>query len=117
MNHKLANVMNMGKGNGNTTKLLFSLKVIGILHQEKRGQVYIIVMEHFDDILFNKSGLANKQHTYQSICLILSTFCYFFIHMEELTKSLLRSVTIKCPYKTNADFIGPEGQVLIIHSW
>jgi len=35
MNHKLANGMKMWKGNGNTTVILFSLKGLEILHQEK----------------------------------------------------------------------------------
>ena len=38
-------------------------KPLEIVHQERRGQVKTIVMEHFNDILFHKSGLANKQHT------------------------------------------------------
>jgi hypothetical protein len=63
MNHKLANGMKMWRGNGNTTTLLFSLKKLEIVHQEKRRQVKTIVMEHFNGILFHKSGLANKQHT------------------------------------------------------
>jgi hypothetical protein len=50
------------KGNRNITTLLFSLKGIGILHQEKRGQVITIAMEHFNIILFHKSGPANKEH-------------------------------------------------------
>ena len=67
MNHMLANGMKMWKGNGNTTTLLFSLKRLEILHKERRGQVKTIVMEHFNSILFYKSGPANKQHTNQSI--------------------------------------------------
>ena len=63
MNHKLANGMKMWKGNKNTTNLLFSLKGLKIVHQERRGQVKTIVMEHFNGILFLKSGPANKQHT------------------------------------------------------
>ena len=51
----------------NTTPLLFSLKRFEILHQERRSQVKIIVIEHFNIILFRKSGPANKQRTYQSI--------------------------------------------------
>ena len=58
MNH-----MEMWKGNGNTTTLLFSLKKLEIVHQEKRRQVKTIVMEHFNGILFHKSGPAIKQHT------------------------------------------------------
>ena len=57
-NHKLANSMKMWKGNGNTTTLLFSLKGLEIVHQERRGQVKTIVMEHF-----HKYGPANKQHS------------------------------------------------------
>jgi hypothetical protein len=50
-----------------TTTLLCSLKGLEILHQERRGQVKNIVMELFNNILFHKSGPANKQHTNQSI--------------------------------------------------
>ena len=65
MNHKLANGMKMWKGNGDITTLLFSLKRLETVDQERRGQVKTIVMEHFNDILFHKSGPANKQHTNQ----------------------------------------------------
>ena len=54
MNHKLANTM----------KILFFLKKLKILHQERRGEVNTIVMEHFKSILFDKSGPANKQHAF-----------------------------------------------------
>ena len=67
MNHKLANPMNMWKGNGYTTTLLFTLKGLEILHQERRGQVKTIVMENFNSFFFHKFGPANKQHTNQSI--------------------------------------------------
>ena len=60
MNCKLANGMNMWKGNGNTTTLLFSLKRLEIVHQERRGQVKTIIIEHFNGILFHKFGPANK---------------------------------------------------------
>jgi hypothetical protein len=60
MNHKLANGTKMWNGNGNTTTLLFSLKGLEILHQERRGKVRTIVMEHFNDILFHKSGPATS---------------------------------------------------------
>ena len=65
MNHKLANCMEIWKGNGNTTKSLFSLKGLEILHQERRVEVNTMVMEHFNSILFLNS--ADKQHTSQSI--------------------------------------------------
>ena len=45
----------------------FPLKRLEILHQERRGQVNTIVMEHFNSILFHKSEPANKQQTYQII--------------------------------------------------
>ena len=64
MNHKLANGMKIWKENGNAATL-FSLKGLEILH--KKGRVNIIVMEHFNSILFYKSGPANKQYSYQSI--------------------------------------------------
>ena len=64
MNHKFANGM-MWKGNGNTPTLLFSLKRLEIVLQGRR-KVKTIVMEHFNDFPFHKSGPANKQHTNQS---------------------------------------------------
>jgi len=70
MNHKLANGMKMWKGNRNTTTLLFSLKRLKIVHQERREQVKSIVMEHFNGILFHKSRPANKQHTNQPTNLV-----------------------------------------------
>ena len=60
MNHKLTNGMKLWKGNGNTTTLLFSLKGHEIVHQERRGQVETIVMEHFNGILFHKSELLTS---------------------------------------------------------
>jgi hypothetical protein len=44
MNHNLANGMNMWKGNGDTATLLFSIKWLEILSQERGGQVITIVM-------------------------------------------------------------------------
>ena len=63
MNHNLANVINMWKGNGNTTTLMFSLKGLEGLHKKRRGEVKTIVMEHINSIIFNKSEPANEQHT------------------------------------------------------
>ena len=63
---ELQDGMNIWKGNGNTTTLLFSLKVFEILLQKRRAQVNIIVMKHFNGIFFHKSGPANKQHTNQT---------------------------------------------------
>jgi hypothetical protein len=60
MNHKLVNGAKMWKGNGNTDTLLFFLKGLEILHQETKGQVKAIVMEHFNDILFHKSEPASE---------------------------------------------------------
>ena len=65
-NNKLVNGMKMWKGNENTTTL-FSMKEREILHQERRGQVTTIVMEHLNSILFHKSEPANRQHTSQSM--------------------------------------------------
>ena len=39
---------------------IITLKGLEILHQERRGQVKTIVMEHFNSILFYKSRPANK---------------------------------------------------------
>ena len=66
MNHELPNDMKTWKGNGDSTTLLFSLKGLEILLQARRGEVKTSV-GHFKSILFHKSGLANKQHTYQSV--------------------------------------------------
>ena len=54
--------LQMWKGNMSTITLLFYLKGLEMLHKEKRGQMHIIVMEHFNSILIHESGLANKQH-------------------------------------------------------
>jgi hypothetical protein len=74
MKHKLANDIKMRKGNGSTTTLLFSLKILEIVHQEIRGQVKNIVMEHFNGIPFHKSVSANKQHTNQPTFSLELTF-------------------------------------------
>ena len=55
---KLTNGMKMWKGN--TTTLLFSLKGLEILHQERRVQVNTIVMKHLNSILLHKSGPAKN---------------------------------------------------------
>ena len=67
MNHNLANDMKMWKGKGNTTTLLFSLKGLEIIYQERRGRVKTIVMEHFNGIIFHNSGPADRQHTNDSL--------------------------------------------------
>jgi hypothetical protein len=56
----------MWKGNGNTIKLLFSLKGSEVLYQERRRQMNTVMMEYFNNILF---GPAKKQHIYRSIIL------------------------------------------------
>ena len=61
----------MWKGNGNTTTLLFSQKGYGIIHQEIKGQVKTVVMEHLN----GKPGPANKQHTNQSIFAVIRNYC------------------------------------------
>jgi hypothetical protein len=65
MDHKLASDI-MWKGNRNTTTLIFSLIGLEILHQERRGQGKIIMIEHINSILFHKSGPAKRQHFYYS---------------------------------------------------
>ena len=75
MSHKLVNGMEMWKGKGNTI-LLFSLKELEILHQERRGQVKTMVMEHFNGICFLEPGSANKQHTKQTINQDIGTLVY-----------------------------------------
>ena len=61
MDHKLANGTKMWKGNGNTITLLFSLKGLEIIQQERGGQVNTIVMGYFNSILSHKSGTAKKR--------------------------------------------------------
>ena len=90
MNHKLANGMKMGRGNGNTTTLLFSLKKLEIVHLETRGHVKTIVMEHFNGILFHKSGPANKQHTNQSINQIKEKGCDCTMRFHLFAKIAIR---------------------------
>ena len=46
-------------------ELLFSLKILEIVHQERRGQVKTKVMEHFNGILFHKSGPGNTDDAVQ----------------------------------------------------
>ena len=75
--------------NGNTTKLLFSLKELEILHQERRGQVKTIAMEHFNVILFHKSRSANKQYTKQSINIIAQDQDGYDIYRTENNLSIL----------------------------
>ena len=51
MNHKLPNNMKMLKDTWEITTLLFSLKILETLHQERMGQVNTIVMENVNRIL------------------------------------------------------------------
>ena len=46
---------------------LFSLIELEILHQERRGQVNSIAMEHFKSDLFHKFGPTNQHYTCQSL--------------------------------------------------
>jgi hypothetical protein len=55
--------MKCGKETGILPHYYFPLKGREILYQERKRQVNIIVVEHFNSILFQKSGRANKQHT------------------------------------------------------
>ena len=90
MNHKLANDMKMWKGNWNTTKLLFSLKKLQILQQERRGQVKTILMEYLNSILFHKSGPDNNQHTNQSITQVKTNlFSYLFFSVFKFSLMLM----------------------------
>jgi hypothetical protein len=59
--------MKIWKGNGDTSTLLFSMKGLEILHQERRGQVNAEMIEHFKSILFHKSEPTKKPHNYQPI--------------------------------------------------
>ena len=73
MNYKF---MNMWKGNGNSVRLLFSLRGLVILHQERRGQVKTIVMEHFSGNLVHKSGSAElsdfREAVHRSLAIYLT---------------------------------------------
>jgi hypothetical protein len=84
MSHKLANDMKMWKGNGNTTILLFSQKILSILHKERKAQVKTIVIENFKSILFHKSELANNQHTRQSINKSQNNFIYNYHSLKHI---------------------------------
>ena len=75
---QLGNAMKMWKGNGNTTTLLFYLKELDILY-EWREQVTTVVMEHFNSILFCKSGPADKQHIYYYMYMDAAPNLYFKI--------------------------------------
>ena len=91
MSYKLANGMKMWKRYGNTTiLLLFSLKGLEILHQEKRGQVKTMVMEYFNSILFHKSRPANKQHTNHSSTGLLSLILKEECKLRMFEKKTLR---------------------------
>jgi hypothetical protein len=56
--------------------IIFFLKGLEILHQEKRGHVETIVLKHVNSILFPNSEPANKQHTYQSINQSINWECF-----------------------------------------
>jgi hypothetical protein len=89
--------MKKWKGNGNTTTLLLSLKGLEILHKKRRGQVKTIVMEHFNGILFHKSGLANKQHTNQSHIQFSYWYCLFQdTNMKILSKLTTTKLLVHC---------------------
>ena len=80
LGHELGYGMRMWKGNGNTTTLTFSLKGLDILHQERRGQVNTIVIEHCNSNVFHKSGTANKQRSNQSIIYKASCILSYRLH-------------------------------------
>ena len=75
--------------NGKTTTLLFSLKELEILHQERREQVNFILIEHFKSTLFHKPRLACKQHTYQSVN---GTFMALFLIESSASENLVDGV-------------------------
>ena len=56
----MANGRKMWNGNVNITKLLFCLKIIEILHQERRGQVNTTVIEHINPDLVTSSTPINQ---------------------------------------------------------
>ena len=63
MSHKSSKSIKIWKGNGDTITL-FYLKGIQISHQVRRRKVNIIVIEHFNNILFRSPDL---QQVYLSI--------------------------------------------------
>ena len=72
LNRKLANGMKMWKGNGNSTTLLFSMKGLEILHQERRGQVK-------NGTLQRHPLPANQQHTNPSLIITIILAPYLFL--------------------------------------
>ena len=56
-----------GKGMGTLPHYFFPESPWIFFYQERRRRVKTIVMEHFNGILFHKSGPANKHHIYQLI--------------------------------------------------
>ena len=81
----------MWKRSGKNTALLFSLKRLEILHQERRGQVGPIVMGHFDSILFQKSEPPKKQPINQSINQSFRFKYNFTIHSTSRRREGLQS--------------------------
>ena len=81
--------MKLWKGNGNTASLKFSQKRLEILHQERRGQVNTIVMEHFNNILFYKSEPSNKQYTYRSVSFYNSSLYPNMYHLTTLNDIII----------------------------
>ena len=85
MDQKLTKYTKMWKGNDNTTTLLFCLKILEIVHQERR-QVNTMVMEHFKNILFHKPCY---QAAYQSINQsIICTNSKYSAHIPKTTSNL-----------------------------
>ena len=86
MNHKLAKGMKIWKGIKNTTTLLFSRKDLKFHTKKEANKWTPIVMEHFNSIPFNKSGPANKQHTYQSInqSILAYVICISALHIQNI---------------------------------
>jgi hypothetical protein len=81
--------MRMWKENeNNTTLLLFSLKVLEILHQERRGQVKSVVKEQFNSILFYKTGPANKQHINQPTILLFTALKLIIVGFDDIFNAI-----------------------------
>ena len=116
INHKLTSVMKMRNRIGKTTTLLFSLKGLDNLHQERKGQVNTIVMKQFNSILFHKS--VNKQHTYQSFNrMLIILFIYQFYTFSSASLIISKfSKAVKIVFRVYAFALFFSAHFAVLHN-